>query len=137
VAAELAHHAEAGLGEGLDGVPMSPRRAPGLTFTMPFHMASKVIWHRRLAAIEPSPTTNMRLLSPCQPSLMTVTSMLTMSPFFSGLSFGMPWHTTWLTEVHSDWPGRAGSPVAVADRGRRDALADHDVGVREAVDLAW
>ena len=28
---------------------------------------------------------NMRLVSPCQPSLMTVTSMLTMSPFFSGL----------------------------------------------------
>ena len=44
----------------------------------------------------------MRLVSPCQPSLMTVTSMLTMSPFFSGLSFGMPWQTTWLTEVQSD-----------------------------------
>ena len=42
---------------------------------------------------------NMRLVSPYQPSLMTVTSMLTMSPFFSGLSFGMPWHTTWFTEV--------------------------------------
>ncbi len=45
----------------------------------------------------------MRLLSPNQPSLvMTVTSMFMMSPFFSGLSFGIPWHTTWLSEVHSD-----------------------------------
>jgi hypothetical protein len=50
----------------------------------------------------PSPTMYMRLLSPCQPSLMTVTSMLTMSPFFSGRSSGMPWQTTWLSEVHSD-----------------------------------
>jgi len=56
-----------------------------------------------LAAIEPSPTTNMRLVSPCQPSLMTVMSRLTMSPFFSGLSFGMPWQITWLTEVQIDF----------------------------------
>jgi hypothetical protein len=56
----------------------------------------------RLAAMDTSPTMNMRLVSPYQPSLMTVTSTLTMSPFFSGLSFGMPWHTTWLTEVHSE-----------------------------------
>ena len=58
--------------------------------------------HRRLAAIDASPTMNMRLVSPYQPSLMTVTSMLTMSPFLSGLSFGMPWQTTWLIEVQSD-----------------------------------
>ena len=80
--------------------PMSPRRTPGLTFTMPFHMASKVTLHRRLAAMLPSPTMYMRLLSPCQPSLMMVTSMLTMSPFFSGRSSGMPWHTTSLRLVH-------------------------------------
>jgi hypothetical protein len=42
---------------------------------------------------------NMRLVSPCQPSLMTVMSMLTMSPFFRALSFGMPWQTWWLIEV--------------------------------------
>jgi hypothetical protein len=42
---------------------------------MPFHMASKVSWHRRLPAIVPSPTMNMRLLSPNQPSsVMMVTS---------------------------------------------------------------
>jgi len=41
----------------------------------------------------------MRLVSPCQPSLITVTSMLTMSPRLSGLSLGMPWQITWLTEV--------------------------------------
>jgi len=59
--------------------------------------------HRRLAAIEHSPIRYMRLLSPYQPSLvMTVTSTFTMSPFFRGLSFGMPWHTTWFTEVHSE-----------------------------------
>ena len=82
---------------------MSPRRAPGLTCTMPCHIASKVMAHRRLAAIEHSPIWYMRLLSPYQPSLvMTVTSTFTMSPFFSGLSFGMPWHTTLLTEVHSE-----------------------------------
>ena len=82
--------------------PMSPSRAPGLTLTMPFHMASKVIWHRRRAAMLASPTMYMRLLSPCQPSLMTVTSMLTMSPFLSGRSSGMPWQTTSLIEVHSE-----------------------------------
>jgi hypothetical protein len=55
-----------------------------------------------LAAIVPSPTMNMRLLSPYQPSsVMTVTSTLTMSPFLSGLSLGMPWQTTWLTEVQT------------------------------------
>ncbi len=52
--------------------------------------------------METSPTRYMRLVSPNQPSLITVTSTLTMSPFFSGLSFGMPWQTTWLTDVHSD-----------------------------------
>jgi hypothetical protein len=41
----------------------------------------------------------MRLVSPCQPSTMSVTSMLTMSPSRSGLGPGMPWQTTWLTEV--------------------------------------
>ena len=66
-------------------------------------MASKVTLHRRLAAMEASPITNMRLLSPNQPSLMTVTSTFMMSPFFRGLSLGMPWHTTWFTEVHSDF----------------------------------
>jgi hypothetical protein len=52
--------------------------------------------------MEQSPTMNMRLVSPCQPSLMTVMSMLTMSPRLSGLSFGMPWQTWWLTEVQMD-----------------------------------
>ena len=44
----------------------------------------------------------MRLESPCQPSTISVTSMLTMSPSRSGLSFGMPWQTTWLIEVQID-----------------------------------
>ena len=88
--------------EGPDRVADVSQARAGLTLTMPFHMASKVIWHSRLAAMPPSPTTYMRLLSPCQPSLMTVTSMLTMSPFFSGRSSGMPWQTTSFRLVHSD-----------------------------------
>jgi hypothetical protein len=44
----------------------------------------------------------MRLESPCQPSWISVTSMLTMSPSFSGFSFGMPWQTTWLIDVQED-----------------------------------
>ena len=51
--------------------------------------------------MDASPTMNMRLVSPCQPSLITVTSMLTMSPFLSALSFGMPWQTWLLTEVQT------------------------------------
>jgi hypothetical protein len=43
-----------------------------------------------LAWIDASPTANMRLVSPCQPSLMTVMSRFTMSPFFSTLSPGTP-----------------------------------------------
>ena len=82
--------------------PMSPRWMPGLTRMMPCHMASNVRPHRRLAAIDTSPTVNIRLVSPNQPSLITVTSTLTMSPFLRGLSLGMPWQTTWLTEVQSD-----------------------------------
>ena len=42
-------------------------------------------------------------VSPCQPSLMTVTSMLTMSPSFSARSFGMPWQTWWLIDVQIDF----------------------------------
>jgi len=45
----------------------------------------------------------MRDESPCQPSTMRVTSMLTMSPSRSGLSLGMPWQTTWLIEVQIDF----------------------------------
>ena len=41
-----------------------------------------------------SPTKNMRLESPYQPSRISVTSMLRMSPSRNCLSFGMPWHTT-------------------------------------------
>jgi hypothetical protein len=42
----------------------------------------------------------MRLVSPCQPSLMTVTSILMMSPSFSTfVAPGMPWQITLLTEV--------------------------------------
>ena len=41
----------------------------------------------------------MRLVSPWKPSRITVTSILTISPAFSRRSFGMPWQTTWFTEL--------------------------------------
>ena len=34
---------------------------------------------------------------------LMVRSMLTMSPSFSGLSSGIPWQITWLTEVQQDF----------------------------------
>jgi hypothetical protein len=44
----------------------------------------------------------MRLVSPWKPSLMTVTSILMMSPSLRTLaSVGMPWQMTLLTEVHT------------------------------------
>ena len=49
------------------------------------------------------PTINILEVSPWNPSLITVISMLIMSPFFSFFSLGMPWHTTLLTEVHIDF----------------------------------
>jgi len=46
-----------------------------------------------------SPTQYIRLESPNQPSLLSATSILTMSPFLSFLSDGMPWQMTLLTEA--------------------------------------
>ena len=68
---------------------------------MPAHIASKVTSTSFSALTGArSPTTNMRLVSPYQPSSITVTSMLAMSPSRSRLSsLGMPWLTTWLTEM--------------------------------------
>ncbi len=66
---------------------------------MPRHMAAKQVSARRWACEGALPTKYMRLVSPWKPSRMTVTSMLTMSPALRRLSLGMPWHTTWLTEV--------------------------------------
>ena len=81
---------------------MSPRVAPGFTMRMPRNIASRVTSTSRLAITDGVPTKYMRLVSPCQPSLMTVTSMLTMSPSFRTLaSLGMPWQMTLLTEVQT------------------------------------
>ena len=66
---------------------------------MPAHIASRHTRDRRCACTGGLPTKYMRLVSPWKPSLMTVTSMLTMSPELSLRSLGMPWQTTWLTEV--------------------------------------
>ena len=83
--------------------PMSPSRAPGRTTRMPRHMASYVRSTRRCTCGGTLPTQNIRLESPWNPSLMTVTSTLTMSPCLRRRSPGMPWQTTWLTEVQIDF----------------------------------
>ena len=44
----------------------------------------------------------MRLVSPYQPSRITVTSMFITSPAASFFSPGMPWQTTWLIDVQID-----------------------------------
>ena len=72
----------------------------------------------------------MRLVSPYQPSRMTVTSILTMSPYCRRLSAGMPWQTTWLIEVQIDF-----GIAAIAERGG-DRLVVEDVVVTELVELA-
>ena len=98
---------------------------------MPRHIASRVVSTRRFASTDGVPTKYMRLVSPCQPSLITVTSMLTMSPSFSTLaSLGMPWQITLLTEVQI---GRREAPVA--DVGRDRLLHVDDVVVADAVEL--
>ena len=59
-----------------------------------------------------------------------MTSMLTMSPFCSRLSPGMPWQTTWLIEVQIDF-----GIAAIAERGG-DRLVIEDEVVTELVELA-
>ena len=78
---------------------MSLNVPPGRTASMPAHIVLKARSQRRLPAMVGLPTTNMRDVSPWKPSLMLVTSMLTMSPCLSFFSPGMPWQTTWLIEM--------------------------------------
>jgi hypothetical protein len=78
---------------------------------MPSIIDSRVVSTRRRARMLGSPAKKVWLVSPCQPSLMTVTSTLMMSPRLSSLGPGMPWQTTWLIEVQIDF-GKAGRPGA-------------------------
>ena len=48
--------------------------------------------------------------------------MLMMSPSFSGLALGMPWQTTWLTEVQI----ALGKP-AVVERGGNGIVAEREL----------
>ena len=69
-------------------LPISPSRAPGLTLGMPFHIAS---WVRRAQALggDQAFADHEHAAGVAVPAvMMTVMSGLTMSPFFSGLSFG-------------------------------------------------
>ena len=82
--------------------PMSPKVAPGRTSAMPRISASWVTSIRRSERRTGLPATNMREVSPYQPSRITVTSMFRTSPSLSFLGPGMPWQTTWLIEMHDD-----------------------------------
>ncbi len=82
---------------------MSPRVAPGLTVSIPLRSASCATSQTRRALTDGSPAKNIFEVSPCQPSLITVTSILRISPSLSFLSPGMPWQTTWLIEVQIDF----------------------------------
>jgi hypothetical protein len=55
--------------------------------------------HKTLGLPADLPATYIRLVSPNQPSTITVTSMFRISPSFSTLGPGMPWQTTWFTEM--------------------------------------
>ena len=80
--------------------PISPRCAPGShRLDAAPHRGEAGLGEALRDARGALPTKYMRLVSPWKPSRITVTSMLTMSPAFSRRSFGMPWQTTWLTEV--------------------------------------
>ena len=82
---------------------MSPRVAPGRAASMPISSARRAT-STTLRAFTPGlPTKKVLLVSPCQPLMMLVTSTLTMSPSFSFFLPGMPWQTTWLTEVQTDF----------------------------------
>ena len=81
---------------------MSPVVAPSRTTAIPRISASCVTSTRRAARRGTSPTRYMREESPCQPSTIRVTSMLTMSPSRSGFFSGRPWQTTWLRDVQID-----------------------------------
>ena len=66
--------------------------------------ASFVTRTRSAASGDTSPMQNIREESEKKPSLIVEQSMLTMSPSRSTSSGeGMPWQTTSLTEVHTDF----------------------------------
>src|SRR6185437_3558043 len=98
----LDHRETGALGVLLDRMADIAQRRAGAHLTMPSIIASCAVCTSRLASTEGAPTKYMREVSPCQPSLITVTSQLMMSPSFSTLpGLGMPWQITWLTDVHS------------------------------------
>ena len=81
---------------GVDARPDHPEEGVRGDTLIVVHLDSLGRWASTLGV----PTQNMRLVSPYQPSFSTATSMFTMSPFFSICwGEGMPWHTTWFTEV--------------------------------------
>ena len=83
--------------------PMSPRLVPGLTMSAAIIRELYVTSMSRCAFTPIFPTGYMRDESPCHPSSMGVTSILTTSPWRRTLSPGIPWHTTWFTDVQIDF----------------------------------
>ena len=75
--------------------PISPNVFPGFTASMPLKSASCVTWISRSAFRLSFPATYIRLVSPNQPSRITVTSMFRISPSFSVLRSGSPCSRSW------------------------------------------
>ena len=117
--AEVAHHRAAfALGEGLDGVADVAGEGAGAD-----HVDARASGtHRsprsgvRRAALI-SPTGYMRLESPCQPSTISVTSMLTMSPSLQRLVAGNA-VADHVVDRGADGLGKA----AIVERGRHRAV---------------
>ena len=110
--------------------PMSPSRAPGFTCGQAAH-------HALVGDVDQPPRARARPrrrrtcgeVSPCQPSTITVTSMLAMSPSRSGRSPGMPWQTTWLGEMQT----RLG--VALVEQAGGQGAVVEDELARQRVEL--
>ena len=83
--------------------PTTLTRRPGLTALIARCSASWVRSTSSRVSSATSPARKVALVSPWTPSRYAVMSMLTMSPSSSTRASGMPWQTTSLTLVHSDF----------------------------------
>lgn len=82
-------------------IPISLKGVPGLQILILSYKASYVAALSFLTSGWTSPTSTIREVSPCTPSMKRVTSRFMVSPFLRGLVFGMPWQQTSLTLVQT------------------------------------
>jgi hypothetical protein len=83
-------------------LPTSRYIVPGLQIAIAFYKHSYAFVTRNLLDSATSPTKYVSLRSTWNPSLKTVTSRLTISPFYKGLLSGIPWQITSFTDVQRD-----------------------------------